>query len=168
MRETLDLSPFVLNASRKTAILDTNLLLLSISSRVGSQNLKQFKRVKSFSEQDMLLLAWILEQFKGVATTAYVLAEASNLANEMFGLVRDKWYTELAQFALITHEAHVETQTLGKRIETIEFGVTDSALSYLSDDYTLITSEYRLSGYLQEAGKEVLNFNHLRPLWIFQ
>jgi len=149
------------------AILDSNLLILWITAQVGFESLYQFKRVKTYTRQDILLLAWLLSQFKGVVTTSYVLSEASNLANELTGSLRDSWFSGLAEFAKVTAEAHVATQILGVRSETVRFGVADSALSYLSDEYTLITSEYRLSGYLESVGQQVLNFNNLRPLWIF-
>ena len=159
--EMPEVSDWVTNTSQKTAILDSNLLVLLITFRLGLP-LISFKRVKTFTEQDVRLLMWLLSQFKGVATTSYVLAETSNLANELSGAVRNAWYKELATFATVTNEAHVATQTLGSLSETVRFGVADSALSYLSERYTLITSEYRLSGYLQDLGRQVLNFNHFR------
>jgi hypothetical protein len=69
-------------------------------------------------------------------------------------------FSELARFAVITDEAHVGTQSLLSN-EVIRFGVTDAALSNLSMNYTLITAEYRLSGYLADSVRRVINFNHL-------
>ena len=70
----------VTDVHRKIAILDTNLLVLWISSRLGFGSLPHFKRVKSSTEQDAWLSELLVRRFKGIATTAYVLAEASNLA----------------------------------------------------------------------------------------
>lgn len=167
MPDIPNLSPFIAGAGRKTAILDSNLLVLWITSRLGFQLFNHFKRIKSYTYQDALLLNWLISQFKGVATTSYVLAETSNLANELSGILRDAWYKELAAFAVVTDEVHVATKIVGSRNETVRFGIADSALSYLSDRYTLVTAEYRLSGYLEDAGAHVVNFNHLRSLWIF-
>jgi hypothetical protein len=154
------------DARTKTAILDTNLILLMVSTRVGLHRFGSFARVKAFTIDDARLLLWILSHFKGVATTAYVLAEVSNLANKLSGTLRDEWFTELAKYAIVTDEAHVPTQVVGAKSETIRFGIADSALSHLSQNYTVITAEFRLSGYLEKLGREVLNFNHLRHIWM--
>jgi hypothetical protein len=154
-----DLGYYLEGSERKTAILDSNLLVLWISTNLNS-DLNQFKRVKSFTEKDARLLRFIVSQFKGVVTTSYVLAEVSNLANSLSGPLRTAWFSELARFAVITDEAHVGTQSLLSN-EVIRFGVTDAALSNLSMNYTLITAEYRLSGYLADSVRRVINFNHL-------
>lgn len=155
---------FLRDAGRKIAILDSNLLLLWVTSRVGLP-LDRFKRVKAFEVQDVLLLNLLISRFKAVATTAYVLAEASNLANELSGTSRNAWFDELAKFAVLTNEAHVSTRSLDPDM-VIRFGITDAALKNLSTTHTLITAEYRLSSYLSDIGGSVINFNHLRPLWM--
>jgi len=166
MSSLSDLSASIGESGNRTAILDSNLLVLWITYRLGFAAFHHFKRVKSYSYQDALLLEWLISQFKSIATTSYVLAETSNLANELYGAQRESWFEELAKFAVITDEAHVATKIVGLSDQIVRFGVADAALSYLSDKYTLITAEYRLSGYLEEAGQQVVNFNHLRPLWI--
>lgn len=156
------------NASSKTVILDSNLLLLRISFQVGLRRFRHFPRIQTFTEGDALLLDWTLGQFRSAVTTAYVMAEVSNLANKLSGQLRDDWFETLANYAITTTEHHVPVRTLGNKTETVRFGIADSALSVLVEDHVLLTSEYRLWGYLKSLGLEAVNFNHLRSGWLSQ
>ena len=151
---------------RRKAILDSNLLVLLVTASVDLALLKTFKRVKNYEPGDARLLLWLLGQFSSTVTTSYALAEASNLAGELSGWRRQQWYEGLARFARVTSEAHVPTALLTDHDLFVPFGVTDAALGILSEEHVLITAEYRLSGRLAETGRYVLNFNHLRPLWM--
>ena len=163
----LDFNSFVPQASKKTGLLDANLLVLHISSRVDLSLLESFKRVKSsFTTQDTVLLDWILAQFKEILTTSYILTEVSNLGNSLSGRQRDLFYSALAAYAVSSRETHVPTAQLGANAETVRFGFADAALCQLCRESVVITTEYRLSGYLADQGKQVLNFNNLRPLWM--
>jgi hypothetical protein len=164
----LDLEAFVPDFRRKTVILDANLLVLSLTASTDQSMLKTFKRVGAFTFEDALLLEWLLTQFAGIVTTAYVLAEASNLGNALSGANRDAWFAKLAQYSILTMEAHIPTKSLGDCPETIRFGITDSALTQLSVNFVLLTAEHRISGYLQSINKQVLNFNNLRPYWMLR
>ncbi len=112
------------------------------------------------------MLVEVLSRFKAARITSYMLAEASNLANGLSGALRDAWFEQLAQFAMTTEEAHVGTETVGTQTEFWPFGVTDSALSYLAQENTMISCDGRLCSYLERCGRKVINFNHLRPLWM--
>lgn len=83
------------------------------------------------------------------------------------GPSKKAWFQELARYAVLSEEAHVPTKLVGQKPETVRFGIADSTLSHLSENYTLITADRHLSGYLEDSGKQVLNFNHIRPLWMF-
>ena len=163
----LDFDSFVPGASKKTGLLDATLLVLHIAGRVDLSLLQSFKRVKSnFTQQDVILLNWILTQFREILTTSYILTEVSNLGNSLSGRQRNLFYANLASYAVTSREAHVSTTQLGAQSETVRFGFADSALCQLCRQSVIITSEYRLSGYLADQGKQVLNFNNLRPLWM--
>jgi hypothetical protein len=165
----ISFAQFVQGASRKTAILDTNLLILHVTANVDLQLINSFKRVKSnFVLEDVEMLAWVLDQFAEIVTTSYVLTEASNLGNGLTGRQRDEWFKALALYSASSRETHVSTTLLGTKSETVRFGFADSALHELSEDSVVITAEYRLSGYLEDRNAAVLNFNHLRPLWMMR
>jgi len=165
----LELDSLFEGAGRKDAVLDANMLVLDISSKVDLSLLQTFKRIKSmFRVEDVALLQWTLRQFKEVVTTSYMLSEASNLGNCLSGHQRDKWFAQLAAYGKLVREAHIPTQLLGGQIETVRFGFPDSALKQLSNTTVVITAEHALSGYLEDRGGQVLNFNHLRPLWMLR
>lgn len=155
----LDFDSFVPGASKKTGLLDANLLVLHIAGEVDLSLLQSFKRVKSnFTEQDVVLLDWIVTQFREILTTSYILTEVSNLGSSLSGSQRHLFYARLASYAVTSREAHVSTAQLGAQTETIRFGFADSALCQLCRESVVITSEYRLSGYLADQGKQVLKF----------
>jgi hypothetical protein len=70
----------------------------------------------------------------------------------------------LAQFAANTDDLSPSLKLLAGKQEFIRFGITDSALTELADEYQVLTMDYRLSGYLRNAGKHVLNFSDLRSI----
>ena len=148
--------------SSRSALLDTNLLLLAISGQVGFQRFRSFGRLQMFVESDVQLLRKLLEDYASISTTAYVLAEVSNLANKLSGPLRAEWYQALADYAVVTAEAHIPISAVGRLPEVIRFGITDAALQLLAPSHTVITAEFRLSGYLKLIGLDVINFNHLR------
>jgi hypothetical protein len=148
--------------SQRSALLDANLLILDISARIGFRRLRAFSRVQVFTETDIELLARLLTQFRSTVTTSYILAETSNLANKLTGQLRSDWYSALAQYAVLTTEVHVPTAAVGILPEVARFGISDAALRHISETHTVITSEFRLAGYLEHLGLHVINFNHVR------
>lgn len=157
-----DLAIFAAGPSRKSLLLDSNLLLLWITSQYDLRLLRTFKRVQMFSQRDAVLLAWLMDRFKGVATTSHIVTEASNLANALSSSSRSAWFMLLAEFAANTNDLSPTLKVLARRDEFVRFGVTDAALTELADDYQIVTTDYRLSGYLRSSGKPVLNFSDLR------
>ena len=149
-------------STSRSALLDANILLLAVSADVGFTRLSTFGRLQVFVEEDVPLLKNLLSRYAQVVTTAYVLAETSNLANKLSGRLRDEWYAALARYAVAVPEQHVATADVGRLPEFTRFGITDAALCELAKTHTIITAEYRLSGYLRSLGLDVINFNHLR------
>ena len=96
---------FLDNTVAKAALLDANLLTLRLSVRTDPDLLKTFKRINQFVLEDALLLEWILEQFPVIVTTAYVLAEASNLGNSLHGVTRNAWFLQLASYRFVDGRA---------------------------------------------------------------
>jgi uncharacterized protein YaiI (UPF0178 family) len=48
------------------------------------------------------------------------------------------------------------------RSEFEKFGLTDSVLGQLAIEHLVITDDLRLAKRINDAGQEVLNFNHIR------
>jgi hypothetical protein len=148
----------------RSLLLDSNLLLLWITAQYDLRLLATFKRVQMFTQDDAILLAWIIDQFDSVVTTAHVVTEASNLGNSLSSNSRLGWFTALSEFSMTTLEETHPLNALASCEEFIRFGVTDCALSSLSSKYRVLTMDHRLSNYAREHGMPVLNFNDLRQM----
>jgi hypothetical protein len=145
-------------------LLDSNLLVLWITAKYDLSLLATFKRVQMFTQDDAIVLAWIVDQFKAVATTAHVVTEASNLGNSLSSRSRVGWFSFLSEFSATARE---ETRSLGLLTsyeEFVRFGVTDCALSVLPDTYRVLTTDYRLSNHARRVGKPILNFDELQRM----
>ena len=148
----------------KTAVLDTALLAVQLTALTDYNLFRSFKRVGAYTFEDAVLITWLLDQFHKVVTTAYVLAEVSNLGNALSGFHRDAWFAKLAGYALLTEELHVPTGELGSRSQTLRFGIADSALSRLAEDCVLITADFRLAGFISSDGGQVLNYEQIKAV----
>jgi len=149
-------------SGRRLLILDSNLPILWITARYDLRLLATFKRVQMFSQDDAVLLAWTIDQFKSVVTTAHVVTEASNLGNSLSYNTRMGWFAFLAEFASNTEEQTHSLKSLAAYDEFIRFGTTDCALFALSDTFQVLTTDRRLSNLAEDAGKSILNFDDLR------
>lgn len=147
----------------RVVLLDTNLLVLLVTAMLDVDLFSSFKRVKNnFTRQDAQTLGLVIEQFQSAATNAYVLAETSNIGNELHGFRRDLWYSALSRFANASTEAHISTNTVAGSSLLIPLGITDAALGELSDPYVVLTADFPLYGRLERLGRVAVNFNHLR------
>jgi rRNA-processing protein FCF1 len=158
------ISTLLSGSGSRSLLLDSNLLLLWITARYDLRLLATFKRVQMFTQDDAILLAWIIDQFHSVVTTTHVVTEASNLGNSLSSYSRLGWFTALSEFSTNTLDETHPLNTLASCEEFIRFGVTDCALSNLSSKYRVLTTDHRLSNYAREHGMPVLNFNDLRQM----
>jgi len=158
------ISSLLSGSSKRHLLLDSNLLLLWITARYDLRLLATFKRVQMFTQDDAILLAWVMDQFKSVVTTAHVVTEVSNLGNSLSSASRLGWFTVLSEFSLGTHEETHSLISLASLEEFVRFGVTDCALSTLSGKYQVLTTDRRLSNYPRDAASAILNFEDLRQM----
>jgi hypothetical protein len=145
-------------------LLDSNLLLLLITAKYDMRLLATFKRVQMFSQDDAILLAWIVDQFKAVVTTTHVVTEVSNLGNSLSSKSRSGWFSVLSEFSSQTYEETHSLKSLTVYEQFIRFGVTDCALSILADKYRVLTMDRPISNYATSTGKTLLNFDDLRRM----
>ncbi len=117
-----------------------------------------------FTQDDALLLAWVIDQFKAIVTTAHIATEASNLGNSLSTYAKPGWFAALSDFCSKTVEETPDLNSLSLLDEFIRFGITDCALSSLSSKYQVLTIDRRLSNYVTAQGTTVLNFNDLRTM----
>jgi hypothetical protein len=154
----------------KSVLLDSNLLLVFVSGQLGQGIFQKFKRIQDYSISDYQLLVRFLSAFKRLITTPHILTEVSNLANSLPQNYKPEWYANFASLiasqekdAMIL-EKWIPAAELSRGPEFIAFGITDAALGRLAAEALVVTEDFRLAGYLQSQGIDVLNFHHLRTL----
>jgi hypothetical protein len=123
MPERRSFEELLAESGRKTAILDSNLLVPLISTQCGADVVRNFKRAKDYPVRDIRLLASLLTHFRAVVTTSAVLAEVSNLANELTGELRIRWFMQLADFAAVREEAHIPTQSVAQQLDLVSVAI---------------------------------------------
>lgn len=144
------------------AILDTNLLLLWLVARTDATLLNQFKRVQAFTYEDIELLAELLKPYAEFVTTPHILSETSNFIDQAPSWRRSALVDRLKEFIEGGVEVFEPARSLIEREEFNMLGLTDTAMSQLSDEAVVITMDFRLSGKMQARGGSAVNFNQYR------
>jgi len=150
------------DSSSRTAVLDTNLVLLLLVAGTDRSLLKRYKRVQMFDDHDVPLLLELLRSFRSTLTTPQVLTEVSNLLGQAPSHARAHLMDALTGYISSWREIYVESKELAQRDTFHGFGLTDASLEQLSSEHTVITEDYRLAGKIQAMGGKAINFNHLR------
>lgn len=147
-------------------MLDTNLLLLYVFSRF-SPALIGTARLAAYDADSADLLLQYLARFERILTTAHVLAETSNLARQMLKGAKWKVMCE-AVFPLFCLPEQSNLKPLGVNTETLDpanfskLGLTDAALAQSATAHLLLTADLDLYCEVVSAGKDAVNFTHMR------
>ena len=154
----------------KCVIIDTNLLLLYV---VGSHDLERicsFKRTKKFGKDDFFLVKRFIKCFKTIRTTPSILTEVSNYLNQLPEDMQPEYYSALSYCINSLLEIYETSAILSKRDYLNKYGLTDtSIISDARKKFVVLTDDFPLSGYLNSAGVDAINFNHLRMVnWYSQ
>ena len=147
-------------------IIDANLLLLYVIGFVDNGNhIEKSQRLKKFNKIDFRLLLDILKPFKEIYVTPYIATEVSNLIDIKgnVGLeVYDK-YQFLLSNILLQVDANIKDDCRSEFF--IRFGLTDSNLIRLVEDYMILTDDERMCVALYQLNaKNVLQFEVVRNL----
>jgi hypothetical protein len=138
------------------------LLLLLVAKTGDLSLLTTFKRVRSFDSLDVDLLAVILKDLHRLATTPHILAETSNFIDQAPRYRRAELVGILKEFIAQQEEVYEDARTLSVRAEFEALGITDTALSSLSLRFTVITTDFELSGRIASVGGSAINFRQIR------
>jgi hypothetical protein len=149
----------------KPAILDSNLLLLLWCCNFNKELIHNFKRLNSFQNEDIELLAETLKLFPDLKTTPHVLTEVSNLANSLPSWMKEDWSTHFSKQVQLISEEWTPAVTIA-RGGFMRLGLTDAALATLAEAHVILTLDFPLSNSLESRGLNVINFTHLRSLWL--
>lgn len=149
----------------RPAILDSNLLLLNWCSNFDPRLITTFKRLSTFQIEDVVLLSETLKAFSTIWTTPHVLTEVSNLANSLPSSVKGKWFEHFSRQIQVVSEKWVPAATvISSRF--MRLGLTDATLAELASTNVILTLDFPLSNSLESQGLNVINFTHLRSLWL--
>jgi hypothetical protein len=153
---------------RRGLILDTNILLLYFIGTFNREEISKFKRTKEkFTDEDYDILLLVLEYFDKSVTTPNILTEVSNISGQLGEHLHLEYFNYFATGIQLLTEEYVLSRDVARMENFYKFGLTDLAImSTAREKYLVLTEDFKLSQYLQSAGVDVLNFNHLRTyLW---
>jgi hypothetical protein len=145
----------------KPAILDSNLVLLRWCLRFDPSLALTFKRLSSFESNDIQLLEQTLKFFPVLRTTPHVLTEVSNLTNALPSWRKQDWSQHFSSEIQTISEERIPASTLADS-PVLWLGLTDAALASLASTHVILTIDFPLSGSLQSAGLNAVNFAALR------
>lgn len=155
---------------RSGVLVDTNLLLVYFiglyDNASGYRVIDSFRYTKGkYTTGDFDILSSILERFDCWITTPHILTEVSNMLGHLSDPARQFCFELLKRTIPSLNEHNVSGRELSKAETFVEFGVTDtSILKVAAKPYLVLTDDYRLSGYLNKAGMDALNFHHIKLL----
>jgi hypothetical protein len=158
-------SPLLKSYAGKPAILDSNLLLLQWCASFDKELVSNFKRLNCFQSEDIELLSETLKLFSTVRTTPHVLTEVSNLANSLPKWIKEDWAEHFSRQIQVIPEEWTSAATIATG-EFMWLGLTDAALATLATTHVILTIDFPLSNSLESRGLNVINFTHLRSLWL--
>jgi rRNA-processing protein FCF1 len=147
-------------------LVDTNILLLLFVGSFDRLLVTKFKRTRDrFTIKDFDFLSKFLAQFERMVTTPNILSEVNGLSNQIGEPVKTRFYSDFAKKIPLLHEEYVASKQAAQVEAFSKLGLTDSGILHLvRGNYLVLTDDLTLYGYLEKAGIDVLNFNHLRPI----
>jgi hypothetical protein len=157
------MSPLIKRYQGKPAIVDTNLLLLLWCADFDPELLGSFKRLSSYSLEDLGLLRNTLKHFPALRTTPHVLTEVSNLANSLPDWRKEEWAEFFGGKLEVIPEEWIPAKSIAAE-PSFFLGLTDAGLGVLATSHVIITMDFPLSNYLETMRLNVINFNHLRAM----
>ncbi len=147
-------------------LVDTNILLLFFIGAFDQNLIPRFKRTKTFSVEDYEALINFLRFFDKIATTPHILTEVSNLSGQLGEPVKSEYFKKFSSDITLLEEENVVSRDVAQMREFVRLGLTDTGIIRLTRGrYLVLTDDFRLSQYLQSAGVDVVNFNHIRTAY---
>jgi hypothetical protein len=150
-------------------LVDTNILLLYFVGTYDRDLIARFKRTRDrFIGKDYDLLSKFLGGFKHIVTTPHILAEVNSLSAQMGDPGKTDYFATFAKNLAALSEHYVVSATAAKMEAFPKLGLTDSGIMHLAaTPFLVLTDDFRLYGFLERSGVDVVNFNHLRlQAWV--
>ena len=148
---------------QKGILIDTNILLLWFVGTVNRSRISKFNRTEQFLPEDYDSLVQILSYFSKNVTTPNILTEVNSLANQLGEPERSQCFSIFAQGVARLDESYIESRTSASMEGFTKFGLTDCGIINLaSNQYLVLTDDFKLANYLENSGVDTINFNHIR------
>jgi len=144
-------------------LVDTNILLLLFVGSFDRGRIARFKRTQQFTAGDFDRLTNVLSCFARIVTTPNILSEVSNLSGQLGEPDRARYFADFAGRIDLLDERYVPSKSAAAAAEFPRLGLTDSVILQLGKERLLVLSDDEpLCYYLERAGVDVINFNHVR------
>lgn len=154
------LETLIIKYKNKGLIIDTNIFLLLLVGSYDKTKISEFKKTQKYTSQDYEYLIKFLKHFT-LLTTPNILSEVTNHSETFNKKTKGKLFEILKTITYASIENYVSSYEVMNNVY-FKFGLTDSTIESLSDEYLVLTDDFPLYGYLASKSKYVINFNHLR------
>ena len=147
----------------RSALIDTNLLLLLIVGLNDKKLISKHKRTKNFIPEDFDLLSEVLSGYEELWVTSHCFAEVSNLIKQTNEKQAKELMAYLSIFATKTKESHIPKEIIFENKMLPRLGVADTGILVKAKRVNcVITVDLNLYIEILKKGYKVINFNHLR------
>lgn len=149
-------------------LIDANLLVLLVVGMADMDLIGKHKRLGSYSKFDFEVLAITLDRCSKIVATSHILAETSNLATS--GCSGDVEFSVFQAFEIFVSlpkfsEVFLEAKEIVNKDKFHTYGLSDIGLIELvRNNYVLFTDDFRLAGYAENIGLDVVNFKQIKYL----
>ena len=145
-------------------LLDTNLLVLFVVGSVGHESIRSHKRTHAYVSEDFELLCRFMSGFRRTVVTPNILTEASNLISQTKEPLKNKVMLTLQALVSTLREEYVPSAEGVAIPEFLRLGLADcGTLCCAGSVSSVLTDDFDLYMELSRAGRDVTNFNHIRP-----
>jgi hypothetical protein len=147
-------------------LVDSNVLLLYFVGAYERRLVPRFKRTAQFTVQDYDLLVYFLSNFRRIVPTPNILTEVNALLGQLGEppkiQCRARFGPEIARLG----EDYVPSADAVGLDQFPRLGLTDAVIARLAKgNHLVLTDDAKLAVFLERTQIDVVNFNHLRPLW---
>lgn len=152
----------------KTALIDTNLLVLLVVGATDRQLITKLKCTNDslLNEVDYDALVANLQMYQKIWITSHCLAETSNLLQQTNEVQAKALLTTLAMICQQFSESHMPKESIFVDQHYARLGVADTGFIQKSKSVTCsFTLDFDLYIAVSRLERNVVNFNHIRVQW---
>lgn len=148
----------------KKVLLDANLLTMYLVGLLGDGEVERFKRTRTYSTNDAIILNEALLSFKSILATPHVLAETANLLDWFHGKKRQDLFQYLTEYIDLVEEVYQPAEKIVLSRAFLKLGLSDASLFDIchQQNCILLTDDLDLYSFASGHGIEAINFNYLR------